>query len=250
LEKTNIIFGIRPVIETIKSGREIDKLFIQKGLKGRNFFDLRCLIEKYKIPCQYVPVEKLNHITQKNHQGVIGYISEIRYQNIENILPFVYEKGKNPLILILDRITDVRNMGAIARTAECAGVDAIIVPTKETAQINADAIKTSAGALSKIPVCKEDDFIHTFNFLKNSGLQIIACTEKSDVFYDTIDFTIPTAIIIGSEKDGISQRYLKVSDNIVKIPILGEIESLNVSVATGIMLYEAIKQRAKLVSSQ
>jgi 23S rRNA (guanosine2251-2'-O)-methyltransferase len=245
LKKTNIIFGIRPVIEIIKSGREIDKLLIQKGLKSRNFFDLNFLIQKYKIPCQYVPVEKLNNITPKNHQGVIGFISEIEYQHIENILPFVYEQGKNPLILILDRITDVRNMGAIARTSECANVDAIIVPTKETAQINADAIKTSAGALAKIPVCREDNLIHTFNFLKNSGLQIIACTEKSDVYYNTIDFTIPTAIIIGSEKDGISQKYLRVSDNIVKIPILGKIESLNVSVATGIILYEAIRQRAK-----
>ena len=238
-----LIFGIRPVIEAVKAGKEIDKLLIQNGLQGELIQELKRLIEKNKILFQYVPVEKLNRLTKKNHQGVICFVSMVSFGAIENVLPTVYEQGKIPLILILDRITDVRNFGAISRTAECAGVDAIIIPAKETAQINADAMKTSAGALNRIPVCRSKNLKNTIEFLKNSGMQIIACTEKAQIAYYEIDYALPTAIIVGSEENGIDKEYLSIS-KVVKIPMLGEIESLNVSVAAGIVVFEAIRQRS------
>jgi 23S rRNA (guanosine2251-2'-O)-methyltransferase len=201
------------------------------------------LLKKNGIYFQYVPIEKLNRLTSKNHQGVVGYISSIEYHKIEQVLPAVFEAGKMPLVLILDRITDVRNFGAIARTAECSGVDAIVIPARGAAQINADAIKTSTGALHKIPVCKEENLKDVIDYLRESGLQVIACTEKSSEYYYQQDMTLPVAIIMGSEEDGISGEYLKRADAAVKIPLMGEIGSLNVSVATGIILYEAVRQR-------
>ena len=201
------------------------------------------LLKQNNIPYQYVPVEKLNRLTQKNHQGVVGYISSIGYYKIQDVLPTVFEEGKVPLLLILDRITDVRNFGAIARTAECSGVNAIIIPSRGSAQINADAIKTSTGALQKIPVCKEENLKSTIDYLHECGLQVIACTEKTTDYYFQIDFTVPTAIIMGSEEDGILNEYLQKSDGKAKIPLMGEIGSLNVSVAAGIILYEAVSQR-------
>ncbi len=245
MKKENIIYGIRPIIEAVKSGKEIDKILIQTGLNNELYFQLRKLINEFKIPFQYVPVKKLNRITSKNHQGVICFISNIVYHNIENLLPGIYEDGKLPLLLILDRITDVRNMGAIARTAECAGLDAIIIPEKGSAQINSDTIKASAGSLYKIPVCRCKNLKNTIEYLKESGVQIIAATEKAGNYYTSADFTKPTAIIMGSEENGVSGEYLKRSDFKVKIPILGDIESLNVSVATGVILYEAVNQRRK-----
>lgn len=245
MKKENIIYGIRPIIEAVKSGKEIDKILIQTGLNNELYFQLRKLINEFKIPFQYVPVKKLNRITSKNHQGVICFISNIVYHNIENLLPGIYEDGKLPLLLILDRITDVRNMGAIARTAECAGVDAIIIPEKGSAQINSDTIKASAGSLYKIPVCRCKNLKNIIEYLKESGVQIIAATEKAGNYYTSADFTKPTAIIMGSEENGVSGEYLKRSDFKVKIPILGDIESLNVSVATGVILYEAVNQRRK-----
>ena len=245
MKKENIIYGIRPIIEAVKSGKEIDKILIQTDLNNELYFQLRKLINEFKIPFQYVPVKKLNRITSKNHQGVICFISNIVYHNIENLLPGIYEDGKLPLLLILDRITDVRNMGAIARTAECAGLDAIIIPEKGSAQINSDTIKASTGSLYKIPVCKSKNLKNTIEYLKESGVQIIAATEKAGNYYTSADFTKPTAIIMGSEENGVSAEYLKRSDFKVKIPILGDIESLNVSVATGVILYEAVNQRRK-----
>jgi 23S rRNA (guanosine2251-2'-O)-methyltransferase len=245
LKKENIIYGIRPIIEAVKSGKEIDKILIQTGLNNELYFQLRKLINEFKIPFQYVPVKKLNRITSKNHQGVICFISNIVYHNIENLLPRIYEDGKLPLLIILDRITDVRNMGAIARTAECTGVDAIIIPEKGSAQINSETIKASAGSLYKIPVCRCKNLKNTIEYLKESGVQIIAATEKAENYYTSADFTKPTAIIMGSEENGVSGEYLKRSDFKVKIPILGDIESLNVSVATGVILYEAVNQRRK-----
>ncbi len=242
-EKESLIFGLRPIIEAVKSGKSIDKLLIQNGLKNELFGEMMSLIKKNEIVYQYVPLEKLNRLTTKNHQGVVGYISTIEYSKIEKILPSVFESGKTPLILILDRITDVRNFGAISRTAECAGVDAIVIPARGAAQINADAIKTSTGALHKIPVCREENLKDVINFLRESGLQVIACTEKTTENYYNIDFTLPAAIIMGSEENGISSEYLKMADSKAKIPLMGEIDSLNVSVATGIVLYEAVKQR-------
>lgn len=242
-ESENMIFGLRPVIEALKSGKEIDRLFVQNGLKNELFGEMMGLLKKHNVLYQYVPLEKLNRLTSKNHQGVVGYISSIEYHKIENILPAVFEAGKTPLILILDRITDVRNFGAIARTAECSGVDAIVIPMRGAAQINADAIKTSAGALHTIPVCREENLKQVIEFLRESGLQVIACTEKTKENYYQQDLTLPVAIIMGSEEDGISPEYLKLADAHAKIPLLGEIGSLNVSVATGILLYEAVRQR-------
>ena len=240
----HLIFGIRPIIEAINAGKEIDKLYIQRDIKGSGLSELRNAIKKAKVPFSHVPIQKINKHTSGNHQGVIGFISPIALQDIEDIVPTLYESGKSPFILILDKITDVRNFGAIARTAECAGVNAIIVPKRESAQINADAIKTSTGALHRIPVCKVNNLTDTVFFLKESGIQIIACTEKaSETIYD-LDYTKPSAIIMGGEEKGISNQLLKVCDNKGKIPLIGEIASLNVSVASGIILYEAVKQRS------
>lgn len=242
-EKSNFIFGTRTAIEAIRAGKEVDKIFIQKGLNNELFAELRKLITDGNIPHQFVPIEKLDRITGKNHQGVICFLSEITFYNIENLLPGIYEKGAVPLLLILDKVTDVRNFGAICRTAECSGVNAIIIPSRGSAQINADAVKTSAGALQLIPVCREENLKNTIIFLKESGVQIVACTEKTEDYYYALDFTQPTAIIMGSEEDGISGEYLKLCDHKAKIPLLGEIQSLNVSVACGVLLYEVVKQR-------
>lgn len=242
-ENDSLIFGLRPMIEALKAGKEIDRLFVQSGLKNELFTELMGLLKKNNVPFQYVPVEKLNRLTAKNHQGVVGYVSSVTYQKIEDVLPLIFEAGKVPLVLILDRITDVRNFGAIARTAECSGVDAIVIPSKGAAQINADAMKTSTGALHTVPVCKEENLKKVIDFLRESGLQVIACTEKTTEMYYQQDYTLPVAIIMGSEENGVSPEYLKTADAHAKIPLLGQISSLNVSVATGIVLYEAVKQR-------
>lgn len=242
-ESNQMVFGIRAVVEAIRSGKEIEALFIQRGIGGSLIQELKELMNEYQITAQQVPVEKLNRITQKNHQGVIAVISPIVYQKIENIIPEVFERGETPLILVLDSITDVRNMGAIARTAECAGVHAIVIPAKGSAQINPDAIKTSAGALYKIPVCRHDNFMQTVRFLQESGLQLVCCTEKTQDNIYTPDYTAPTAIVMGSEEDGIRNEIIRISDHLAKIPMFGEIESLNVSVSTGVILYEVVRQR-------
>ncbi|HYK75980.1 MAG TPA: 23S rRNA (guanosine(2251)-2'-O)-methyltransferase RlmB [Daejeonella sp.] len=242
-ESNQMVFGIRAVIEALKSGKEIESLYLQRGLTGNIFQELRVILKEHEISVQLVPVEKLNRLTQKNHQGVVAFISPITYQKIEDIIPEIYEKGETPLILMLDGITDVRNMGAIARTAECAGVHAIVVPSKGSAQINPDAIKTSAGALYKIPVCRHESMQKTARFLQESGLQLVACTEKTNEFLYKPDYSVPTAIIMGSEEDGISTELIRISDHLAKIPMFGEIESLNVSVSAGILLYEAVRQR-------
>jgi len=243
-ENNQMIFGIRAVIEAIRSDKEIESLYMQRGIGGGLIAELKTLMHEYGIVGQQVPVEKLNRITQKNHQGVIAVISPIVYQKIENIIPEIFEKGETPLILVLDGITDVRNMGAIARTAECAGVHAIVIPAKGSAQINADGIKTSAGALYKIPVCRHDNFMQTIRFLQESGLQLVCCTEKTTEDIYKPDYTSPTAIIMGSEEDGIRNEIIRISDHLAKIPMFGEIESLNVSVSTGVILYEAVRQRS------
>lgn len=242
-ESNQLVFGTRAVIEAIRSGKEIESLYIQRGIGGELLNELKGLLHEYNIIAQQVPVEKLNRITMKNHQGVIAFISPITYQRVEDIIPAVYERGEVPLVLVLDSITDVRNMGAIARTAECGGVHAIVVPAKGSAQVNPDAIKTSAGALYKIPVCRHNDFMQTIRFLQESGLQIVCCTEKTQEFIYKPDYTMPTAIVMGSEEDGVRNEIIRIADHLAKIPMYGEIESLNVSVATGVILYEAIRQR-------
>ena len=244
MERTiNLIFGIRPVIEALKAGREFEKIFIQDKLHGQQVPELKKLIREANTPFQYVPVEKLNRLTRKNHQGVAGFISLIPYQQISDVIQNVFEKGEIPLILVLDRITDVRNFGAITRSAECAGAHAVVISEKGSAAINADAIKASAGALNNIPICKERNLKEVIFYLKNSGLKIISCSEKGDKLFYQPKLTDPLAIIMGSEEDGVSEEYLKRSDEVVKIPMFGNIESLNVSVAAGIILFETIRQR-------
>lgn len=242
-EANQMVFGIRAVIEAIKSGKDIEAIYVQRGLGGGLLLELKSLLKDTAISYQLVPVEKLNRITTKNHQGVIGVMSPVTYQKIENIIPEIFERGETPLILILDGITDVRNLGAIVRTAECAGVHAIIVPSKGSAQINPDAIKTSAGALFKVPVCRHDSLLKTAKFLQESGLQLVACTEKTSEYLYTPDYSMPTAIVMGSEEDGISDELIRISEHLAKIPMFGEISSLNVSVSAGIILYEAVRQR-------
>ena len=237
------IFGIRAIIETIESGKEIDKLLIQKGLSNDLIKELVKLAKSHSIPFSNVPIEKLNRITRKNHQGAIAFISSIQYASLDNIIQESYQKGQELLLLILDRVTDVRNFGAIARSAECAGVNAIIIPSKGSAAINADAMKTSAGALNYIPVCREDNLKTTMKYLKDSGVAIMACTEKTDKPIYDIDFKRPVAILMGSEEDGISPEYLKLCDERMMIPMTGNIDSLNVSVSAALAIFEAKRQR-------
>jgi 23S rRNA (guanosine2251-2'-O)-methyltransferase len=242
-ENNEFVFGIRAVIEAIKAGRDVESIYIQRGLTGSVIIELKTILKDSDIPVHNVPVEKLNRMTQKNHQGVIAVISAITFQKIEDIIPVIYEKGETPLVLILDGVTDVRNMGAIARTASCAGVHAIVVPAKNSAQINADAIKTSAGALFTIPVCRHQNLHKTALFLQECGLQIVACTEKTSELIYVPDYTLPTAIVMGAEDEGISNEIMRMANHLAKIPMAGEISSLNVSVSAGIILYEAIRQR-------
>ncbi|TAH24677.1 MAG: 23S rRNA (guanosine(2251)-2'-O)-methyltransferase RlmB [Cytophagales bacterium] len=242
-EKKDIIFGIHPIMEAIEAGKEIERILIQKELSNIQLKELLGLAATRKIPYQKVPTEKLDGITRKNHQGAICFLSAITYSSLDHILQEAFEKGKAPIILVLDRITDVRNFGAISRTAECCGVDAIVVPSRGSAQINADAVKTSAGALHHIPVCREENLKSTLNYLKECGLQLVACTEKGTQTISRFDFTTPVALLMGSEEDGISEEYLKLSDAILKIPTTGKVNSLNVSVAAGMALYEIIRQR-------
>ncbi len=239
----NLIFGIRAVIEAIKSGKNFDKLFIKKGLQGELMQELYALTKLHQIHFQHVPIEKINRITYKNHQGVVGYLSIIDYYNIENIIITLFEEGENPFILILDQISDVRNFGAICRVAECAGVNAIIIPETGSAQINADALKTSAGALNYIKICKSKNLENTIKYLKNSGLKIIAATEKASEYYFNTNYTDPIGIIFGSEDVGISKQLISIADELVKIPVYGNIESLNVSTAVSTIVYEAVRQR-------
>jgi len=238
--QADMVFGTQSVLETLRSGKEIERLFIQREF---GLAEIEKLAKERGVPFQRVPVEKLNRVTRKNHQGVIAFVSPIQYMPLHNVLTQVYEDGKVPLLLLLDRITDVRNFGAIARTAECAGVQALIVPMKGGAQINADAMKTSSGALNFLPVCREPNLYETLLYLRNSGLQIVACTEKADKSLYDIDFAIPTVIIMGSEEDGISKEFLQLADSGAKIPLIGHVESLNVSIASSIVLYEAVRQR-------
>ncbi len=243
-EKDQFIFGIHAVSEAIDAGKEMEKVLLKSGRGTSDTFnELRNKLLNQKIPFQFVPVEKLNSITRKNHQGVIAYVSEISYSEIDHILPMVFEAGKNPLVIVLDRVSDVRNFGAIARTAECAGADAIVVPYRGSARITAEAVKTSAGALHSIPVCRHPDLRLLLDYLKNSGLQVFGATEKASKSLYEVDMTGPVAIVMGSEDHGISPELFEKIDHRISIPQFGTINSLNVSVATAVVVYEAIRQR-------
>ncbi|MEP7264594.1 MAG: 23S rRNA (guanosine(2251)-2'-O)-methyltransferase RlmB [Bacteroidota bacterium] len=241
----HLIYGTRAVIEAITEDREIERLYIQRGINNPLINELRALLREKEIVYQQVPVEKLNRIASGNHQGVVAYISSVIYRKIEDLLPDIYSAGEVPVLLMLDRVTDVRNFGAIARSALCCGVHALIIPTRGSAQITGDAIKTSAGALHTIPVCRENNLKTTLDYLTESGLQVVACTEKATEYIYDVDLTVPVVIIMGSEENGISQEYLRKTTTKVKIPIVGSIGSFNVSVATGMILYETVRQRLK-----
>lgn len=239
-----LIYGIRPVEEAVNAGKEIESVFINDKAKGERINLLKKLLKENNISWREVPYGKLNRLTRMNHQDVVCIISPIAYHPLHEAVASVFDRGEMPLILVLDHITDVRNFGAITRTAECAGVHAIVIPYRGAAQINSDAVKTSSGALNIIPVCREKNLFTAVDYLKESGLQIIACTEKAKEDYFKTDFSTPTAIILGSEEDGISKELLEKADRKVSIPLAGKIESLNVSVAAGIILFEAVRQKS------
>jgi len=243
MEKETKIFGIRAVIEAINSGKTIDKVFVQKGLKGELFFELEKLLHKHSINTSYVPVEKLNRLSNKNHQGVVAQISPIEFHDLEQLVMEVIESGKKPIFLLLDQISDVRNFGAIIRTAECTGVNGIIIQKKGGAPVSGDTIKTSAGAVFKVPICKVDHIKDAMFYLQASDIKVIAATEKTDNTVYDVSFKEPCAIIMGSEGKGVSPSILKLADDKAKLPMYGEIGSLNVSVACGAFLYEVVRQR-------
>lgn len=239
------IFGIRTVLEALQSGKNIDKIWIQKGLQGSLFKELLSVLKSHQLTPNYVPAEKLNRMTSKNHQGVIASISPVTYWDLADLVEVAFQKSNTPIFLLLDHVSDVRNFGAIARTAECTGVSGIIVPRQGSAAINADAIKTSAGALFSVPVCKVDHLNDAAFFLQSSGVKIIAATEKTSTELHQVDMTSPIALVMGSEDKGISASLLKICDEKARLPMLGTIGSLNVSVACAVFLYEIIRQRQK-----
>ena len=239
-----LVIGLRPVAELLRSDKEIDRVLLSREVLQRaEGMDIMTACRQRDVPCMAVPVEKLARITPKMHQGAVAFISPVAYQKIEHLLPVLFEEGESPFILVLDRITDVRNFGAIARTAECAGVHAIIVPEKGAAQIGEDAIKTSAGALHHIPICREKDLGKTVDFLMESGLTVLACTEKGDDSLFGLDLSGPVAVVMGSEEDGISEFILRKVHHCAALPQAGKIGSLNVSVAAGIAMYDVLRQR-------
>ena len=244
MNDAQFIFGTKPIIEAIEAGKNIDKLFIQKGAQNESIKLIIKYCAQFKIPYNVVPEQKLSRITKKNHQGVICFLSPIDFGSIENIIDECYANGKDPLVIILDQISDVRNFGAIARSAECFGVDAILNPFKGASAINADAMKTSAGALNHIPVCRVFEFKETIEYLSNSGLKIIGCSEKGNETILTALFTGPIGLVMGSEEKGISEEILNLCHHKVTIPIEGKVGSLNVSNAASVFLYECIRQRS------
>ncbi|MBS6268809.1 MAG: 23S rRNA (guanosine(2251)-2'-O)-methyltransferase RlmB [Tannerella sp.] len=245
MERNEMIFGIRAVIEAVESGKDIDKILIKKDLQSDLAQELFAAVRGRNIVVQKVPIEKINRMSRKNHQGVLAFIAAVAYQRLDDIVPGLYEDGKNPFIILLDGVTDVRNFGAIARTCECAGVNAIVIPERGSVSVNADAVKTSAGALLHLPVCRESSVFEAVRFLKNSGFRVIAASEKAVVNYTNIDYTVPVAIVMGAEDTGVSKEVLRLCDDMVALPQMGVIGSLNVSVAAGVMMYEVVRQRMR-----
>lgn len=242
-EGKNYVYGMRAVAEAIESGKDIDKVLIRRDLTGELARDLMRMMNDYGVLYQRVPQEKLNRITMKNHQGVIALLSPVSYQKLDNLVPMFYEEGRTPAILVLDGLTDTRNFGAIGRTADCAGIDAIVIPERNSVSVTADALKTSAGGLFYVPVCRERTILGAVKFLKENGYKVVGATEKGAVDYTETDYTVPVAIVMGNEETGISEDVLRLCDDLVAIPIRGNIGSLNVSVAAGVMMYEVVRQR-------
>ena len=243
IDKSQVVFGIRAVIEAIESGKQVDKVLMKKDLGGELARELLSVTREYNVPVQRVPVERINKVTRKNHQGVIAFMAAVDYYHVDDIVPALYDEGINPLVVVLDGVTDVRNFGAIARTCECAGVNCIVIPERNSVSVNADAVKTSAGALNYLPVCRERNLMKAVHYLRDSGFKVMGASEKTDLNYTKADFTGPVAIVLGAEDTGISTDVLKLCDTLVAIPEFGQINSLNVSVAGGIMIYEVVRQR-------
>jgi 23S rRNA (guanosine2251-2'-O)-methyltransferase len=244
VKESDCIFGLRPVIEAITAGKQIDRLLVKQGLQGQLYHELMLEVRKHNIAYQIVPLERIELVTRKNHQGVLAWLSLIEYQSISNLLPMIFEKGEDPLIVALDGVSDVRNFGAIVRSADCLGAHAVLIPEKGSARITADAVKTSAGALHSFPVCREKSILRSIEYLKESGLKVAATTEKSGSDLSKWSLKGPLVLILGSEDKGISRELLSVSDHQVSIPMAGDLGSLNVSVAAGILLYEIARQRS------
>ena len=240
-----MVFGVRAVIEAIEAGNTIEKIFIKNDTTGDLSRELLALAKERAIPVQRVPLEKLNRLTRKNHQGVVAFISPVAFYDVEEVVTRAFEEGKTPFLVILDGVTDTRNFGAIARTADCAGVDAIVIPEKGSAGVTPEAIKTSAGALFHLPVCRCHNLLDTVRLLKTLGIKVAGASEKTSDLYTCADFTTPLAIVMGAEDTGISQQVLRECDSLVAIPLEGKIGSLNVSVAAGILMYEAVRQRTQ-----
>ena len=240
MNKQQIVYGLRPVIEAIESGVQVEYVLLQNGISGSLFGELKNRIREHNVPFRYVPAEKLHKMTEGNHQGVVAVVGAIRYRTFMEMLD---EWTEAPLVVMLDHVTDVRNMGAIARTAECAGVNALVVPDHGSAAMNEDAIKTSSGALLRIPVCREQNLKTVVNLAKQSGFQVVAATEKGSVHYRQVDFRQPTLLIMGNEETGISPDLLRLCDVRASLPMKGNVASLNVSVAAGVLMYEALEQR-------
>ncbi|MBB1192240.1 23S rRNA (guanosine(2251)-2'-O)-methyltransferase RlmB [Flavobacterium sp. SOK18b] len=244
MEKEHQIFGIRAIIEAIQSGATVDKVYIQKEASSELMKDLMKVMKRGNINFSYVPVEKLNRLTPNNHQGAVATISPISFFDLESLIDTVLENGKKPLFLILDQISDARNFGAIIRTAECTGVNGIIVQKAGSAPVNGDTVKTSAGAVFNIPICKVEHIKDAIFLLQANGIKTIAATEKTEQNIYDISLNEPVAIIMGSEDRGVNPSVLKIVDEKAKLPMFGTIGSLNVSVACGAFLYEAVRQRS------
>ena len=244
LKESECIFGLRSVIEAIRAGRQIDRLLVKQGLHGAIYHELMTEVKKHNIVYQIVPAERIDLVTRKNHQGVLAWLSVIEYQQIANLLPMIFEKGEDPLIVALDGVSDVRNFGAIVRSASCLGAHAVLIPEKGSARIGSDAVKTSAGALHTVPVCRERSIVRSIGYLKDSGLKVFCADEKSANPAAKTDLTGPAVLILGSEDKGISRELTGIADQIVRIPMTGSIGSLNVSVAAGILIYEIMRQRS------
>lgn len=242
-ERNRMIFGVRAVIEAIEAGNTLDKIFMKHDTSGELTRELLALSKERGIPVQRVPVEKLNRLTRENHQGVVAFVSPVPYYDLEDLVAGMFDEGKVPLILVLDGVTDTRNFGAMARTADCAGVGAIVIPDRGSVSITPEAIKTSAGALFHVPVCRCRNLVDTVRLLKSSGIKVIGSTEKARGSYTQTDMKVPLAIVMGAEDTGINPKILRECDDLVMIPMKGTISSLNVSVAAGIMMYEAVRQR-------
>ena len=243
IDKTQYIYGIHAVIEAIDAGKDIDKILLSKTLNPDTVQEIINRARQLRIPVQRVPVQKIDRITRRNHQGVLAMMAAVTYYRVEDLVPQLFDEGENPFIVVLDGVTDVRNFGAVARTCECAGVSAVVIPDHDSVSVNADAVKTSAGALNYLPVCREHNLVSAVKLLRDSGFRIVGTSDKSDVSYTQGDFTGPVAIVLGAEDKGISPEIMRLCDTQVRIPEFGHINSLNVSVAGGIMIYEVVRQR-------